>query len=100
MRRHTLGDSYIMNQKTIRLSRRVITLVAAGGLATTGAAALATGWTAEATPGGGLTMVISLPLSAGVPFQAEPVQAPLQPQSAVVGRHHAPPILSSGTDAV
>ncbi|MCB5291843.1 ATP-binding protein [Arthrobacter sp. SO3] len=56
--------------------------------------------TAEATPGGGLTMVISLPLSAGAPFQAEPVQAPLQPQSAVVGRHHAPPILSSGTDAV
>jgi two-component system sensor histidine kinase KdpD len=54
--------------------------------------------TAEATPGGGLTMVISLPLSAGVPFQAEPDQAPLQPQSAVIGRVHAPPILASGTD--
>jgi hypothetical protein len=40
-----------MNQRTIRLPRRVITLVAAGGLATTGAAALATGWTAEASPG-------------------------------------------------
>ncbi|HEX9086359.1 MAG TPA: DUF4118 domain-containing protein [Arthrobacter sp.] len=55
--------------------------------------------TAEATPGGGLTMVISLPLSAGAPFQTEPAQAPLLPQSAVIGRHHAPPILSSGTDA-
>ena len=54
--------------------------------------------TAEATPGGGLTMVISLPLSAGVPFDAEPDQAPLQPQSAVIGRVHAPPILASGTD--
>ncbi|MEO3931811.1 ATP-binding protein [Micrococcaceae bacterium Sec7.4] len=56
--------------------------------------------TAETTPGGGLTMVISLPLSAGIPFQAEPDQAPLEPQSAVIGRHHAPPILSSGTDPV
>ena len=54
--------------------------------------------TAEATPGGGLTMVISLPLSAGVPFRAEPDQAPLQPQSAVIGRLHAPPLLASGTD--
>ncbi len=56
--------------------------------------------TAEATPGGGLTMVISLPLSAGIPFHAEPEQAPLEPQSAIIGRHHAPPILASGTDPV
>mgnify|MGYP000023424995 CR=1 FL=1 len=55
---------------------------------------------AEATPGGGLTMVISLPLSSGVPFRAEPGQAPLQPQSAVTGRLHAPPLLASGTDPV
>ena len=54
--------------------------------------------TAEATPGGGLTMVISLPLSAGAPFTPEPEQAPLEPQSAIARRHHAPPILSSGTD--
>src|SRR6478752_7386519 len=40
-----------MNQRTLRLPRRVMTLVAAGGLATAGAAALATGWTASATPG-------------------------------------------------
>jgi two-component system sensor histidine kinase KdpD len=56
--------------------------------------------TAEATPGGGLTMVISLPLSSGIPFRAEPGQAPLQPQSAVTGRLHAPPLLASGTDPV
>lgn len=56
--------------------------------------------TAEATPGGGLTMVISIPLSSGVPFRAAPGQAPLQPQSAVIGRLHAPPLLASGTDAV
>ncbi|MFM6850541.1 MAG: hypothetical protein ACKOVB_15725 [Terrabacter sp.] len=42
-----------MSPRTVRLPRRVITLVAAGGLATTGAAALATGWTAQATPGDG-----------------------------------------------
>jgi two-component system sensor histidine kinase KdpD len=53
---------------------------------------------AEATPGGGLTMVVSLPLSEGAPFQADPEQAPLEPQSALLGRHHAPPILSSPTD--
>jgi two-component system sensor histidine kinase KdpD len=54
--------------------------------------------TAEATPGGGLTMVVSLPLSAGIPFHPEPDQAPLQAQSAIIGRLHAPPILASGTD--
>ena len=53
---------------------------------------------AEATPGGGLTMVVSLPLSEGTPLPAPPDQAPLEPQSAMVGRHHAPPILSSPTD--
>src|SRR3954471_8628570 len=40
-----------MNQRTVRIPRRLITFVAAGGLATGGAAALATGWTASATPG-------------------------------------------------
>ncbi|WP_426975851.1 DUF4118 domain-containing protein [Pseudarthrobacter sp. O4] len=55
--------------------------------------------TAEATPGGGLTMAISLPLSEGVPFDAPVEQAPLEPQSAIARRHHAPPILSSGPDA-
>lgn len=53
---------------------------------------------AEATPGGGLTMVISLPISEGAPFREDPDQAPLEPQSALVRRHHAPPILSSPTD--
>ncbi|WP_346958558.1 DUF4118 domain-containing protein [uncultured Arthrobacter sp.] len=53
---------------------------------------------AEATPGGGLTMVVSLPLSEGAPFREDRDQAPLEPQSALVRRHHAPPILSSPTD--
>lgn len=53
---------------------------------------------AEATPGGGLTMVVSLPLSEGAPLQERPDQAPLEPQSALFSRHHAPPILSSPTD--
>ncbi|GAA2125807.1 sensor histidine kinase KdpD [Arthrobacter humicola] len=52
---------------------------------------------AEETPGGGLTMVIRLPLSTGVPFDARPAQAPLEPQSAV-GRRHALP-LRPGPDA-
>src|SRR3954470_9877814 len=52
MRRHDLqGDSHLMNQRIVRIPRRLITFVAAGGLATAGAAALATGWTASATPG-------------------------------------------------
>lgn len=55
--------------------------------------------TAEATPGGGLTLVISLPLSAGAPFDAHPAQAPLEPQSIIARRHHVPPLLSSGPDA-
>jgi len=53
---------------------------------------------AEPTPGGGLTMAISLPLSEGAPFEGTPDQAPLEPQSALIGRHHAPPLLSSPTD--
>lgn len=56
--------------------------------------------TAEPTPGGGLTMVISLPLSSGVPFAGTPGQAPLVPQSVVTGGLHPPPLLASGTDAV
>ena len=55
--------------------------------------------TAEATPGGGLTMVIRLPLSTGVPFEARQRQAPLEPQSAVDRRHHTTPLTASGTDA-
>lgn len=52
---------------------------------------------AEETPGGGLTMVIRLPLSTGVPFDARRAQAPLEPQSAL-GRRHALP-LRPGPDA-
>jgi two-component system sensor histidine kinase KdpD len=52
---------------------------------------------AEETPGGGLTMVIRLPLSTGVPFDARHTQAPLEPQSAL-GRRHALP-LTPGPDA-
>ena len=44
--------------------------------------------TAEATPGGGLTMVIRLPLSTGMPFEARRQQAPLEPQSAMDRRRH------------
>ena len=54
---------------------------------------------AEATPGGGLTMVISLPLSEGAPFQEEAGQAPLEPQSLLASRRHVPPLLASPTDA-
>jgi two-component system sensor histidine kinase KdpD len=46
---------------------------------------------AEETPGGGLTMVIRLPLSTGVPFDARRAQAPLEPQSAL-GRRQALPL--------
>jgi two-component system sensor histidine kinase KdpD len=53
---------------------------------------------AEATPGGGLTMVVCLPLSEGSPFPTKHGQAPLEPQSVMVGRRHAPPVLSSPTD--
>ena len=46
---------------------------------------------AEPTPGGGLTMVITLPLSSGEPFDAHRGQAPLEPQSALPGRRQGPP---------
>jgi two-component system sensor histidine kinase KdpD len=45
---------------------------------------------AEPTPGGGLTMVITLPLSAGEPFEARAGETPLEPQSTLTGRHHVP----------
>ncbi|NUU31354.1 DUF4118 domain-containing protein [Arthrobacter sp. C9C5] len=54
---------------------------------------------AEATPGGGLTMVIRLPLSTGAPFEARHQQAPLEPQSAVSRRSHSLPVAASGPDA-
>ncbi len=64
---------------------------------------------AEPTPGGGLTMVITLPLSTGEPFDAHPGGAPLQPQSAqlqpqskLAGRRHLtepPPPSTSRQDA-
>ncbi|SKB69847.1 two-component system, OmpR family, sensor histidine kinase KdpD [Arthrobacter sp. 49Tsu3.1M3] len=45
---------------------------------------------AEPTPGGGLTMVITLPLSTGEPFDASPGGAPFAPQSALAGRRTLP----------
>lgn len=60
--------------------------------------AMGGGLRAEATPGGGLTMVVSLPLSEGAPFQQQSGQAPLEPQSLLAGRRHLPPLLSSPTD--
>lgn len=55
--------------------------------------------TAEATPGGGLTMVIRLPLSTGAPFEPRHQQSPLQPQSAVSRRSHSLPAAASAPDA-
>jgi two-component system sensor histidine kinase KdpD len=52
---------------------------------------------AEETPGGGLTMVIRLPLSTGMPFDPRRAQAPLEPQSALGRRHTLP--LTPGPDA-
>ena len=56
---------------------------------------------AEPTPGGGLTMVITLPLSTGEPFDARRDEAPLEAQSALTGRRHqpAPPSSPLGQDA-
>ena len=54
--------------------------------------------TAEATPGGGLTMIIRLPLSTGTPYAGHRAQAPFEPQSLVARRGHALP-LTSGPDA-
>ncbi|CAH0193880.1 MULTISPECIES: DUF4118 domain-containing protein [unclassified Arthrobacter] len=53
---------------------------------------------AEATPGGGLTMIIRLPLSTGTPYDGHRAQAPFEPRSLVARRAHAMP-LSSGPDA-
>lgn len=47
--------------------------------------------TAEETPGGGLTMVIRLPLSTGVAFPHEEAQAPMEAQSVLFERRHMPP---------
>lgn len=52
--------------------------------------------TAEETPGGGLTMVIRLPLSTGVAFPHEEAQAPLEAQSVLFERRHTPPSGTSG----
>ncbi|WP_018775958.1 DUF4118 domain-containing protein [Arthrobacter sp. 131MFCol6.1] len=54
--------------------------------------------TAEATPGGGLTMIIRLPLSTGTPYDGHRAQAPFEPRSQVARRAHALP-LASGPDA-
>ncbi|MCX6500621.1 MAG: DUF4118 domain-containing protein [Arthrobacter sp.] len=47
---------------------------------------------AEETPSGGLTMVIRLPLSPGVVFTRNAAQAPLEAQSALIGRQHTRPL--------
>jgi two-component system, OmpR family, sensor histidine kinase KdpD len=52
--------------------------------------------TAEETPGGGLTMVIRLPLSTGAAFDQEAAQAPVEAQSALRQRHHALPLSTTG----
>jgi two-component system sensor histidine kinase KdpD len=54
--------------------------------------------TAEATPGGGLTMIIRLPLSTGTPYYGHRAQAPFEPRSLVARRGHALPV-PSGPDA-
>lgn len=51
--------------------------------------------TAEETPGGGLTMVIRLPLSTGAPTHRSAAQAPMEPQSFLTRRtttHHFQPV--------
>jgi two-component system sensor histidine kinase KdpD len=48
--------------------------------------------TAEQTPGGGLTMVIRLPLSTGVAFTDDGAQAPVRAQSALLRRQHTSPL--------
>ncbi|SDL39180.1 DUF4118 domain-containing protein [Arthrobacter sp. ok362] len=53
--------------------------------------------TAEATPGGGLTMIIRLPLSTGTPYDGHRAQAPMEPQSLMARRGHVLP-LASGPD--
>lgn len=46
--------------------------------------------TAEETPGGGLTMVIRLPLSTGAPAHDSSAQAPMEPQSFLTRRTTTP----------
>ncbi|MFJ4029284.1 DUF4118 domain-containing protein [Paenarthrobacter sp. NPDC089989] len=48
--------------------------------------------TAEETPGGGLTMVLRLPLSTGSLFVHPTGQAPMEAQSVLLHRHHTPPL--------
>lgn len=55
--------------------------------------------TAEPTPGGGLTMVVRLPLSTGAPFEPRHPQAPLEPRSALDHRTHSLPVAATGTEA-
>jgi two-component system sensor histidine kinase KdpD len=51
--------------------------------------------TAEPTPGGGLTMVIRLPLSTGAPDDGSHGQAPLVPQSFLARQTHVRPLQPS-----
>lgn len=48
--------------------------------------------TAEQTPGGGLTMLIRLPLSPGTAFDHGTGQAPMGAQSVLLERGHTPPL--------
>ncbi|MFK0001726.1 DUF4118 domain-containing protein [Paenarthrobacter sp. NPDC090522] len=48
--------------------------------------------TAEETPGGGLTMVLRLPLSTGSLFVHPTGQAPMEARSVLLHRHHTPPL--------
>lgn len=45
---------------------------------------------AETTPGGGLTMLIRLPLSTGAVFEPSSGQAPMEAQSLLLNRKHTP----------
>ncbi|WP_035743697.1 DUF4118 domain-containing protein [Arthrobacter sp. MA-N2] len=48
--------------------------------------------TAEETPGGGLTMVIRLPLSTGLAYEHDTRQAPMEAQSVLLQRGHTLPL--------
>ena len=54
--------------------------------------------TAEQTPGGGLTMVIRLPLSTGIPADEKHKQAPLVSQSFLARRTNGSPLQPSPTE--
>ena len=57
------------------------------------------GWRQRRRRAGGLTMVITLPLSTGVALRCHlPAQAPLEPQSALTGRRHQPPLAVTGQE--